>query len=147
MLELERNSPIEAEALNEFFSRCGWQEADAASKLEWALAASDEWVVCRLDGQLVGFGRSCRLGPLRRVVFDVVVDPRLRDSGLKGAIVRLLTENTGGLEDVSIFSEPQAGLLGFPPERDEGPGVGGGTSATPSGPYLGRRYPAVGDGE
>ncbi|MBN1320320.1 MAG: GNAT family N-acetyltransferase [Thermoleophilia bacterium] len=146
MLELERNSPIEAEALSEFFSRCGWQEDDAAPKLEWALAASDEWVVCRLDGQLVGFGRSCRLGPLKRVVFDVVVDPRLRDSGLKGAIVRLLTENAGRLEDVAVFSEPQAGLLGFPSAKGEDAGAGG-ASAAPARPYLGRGYPAAGDGE
>lgn len=146
MLELERNSPIEAEALSEFFSRCGWREVDAASKLEWALAASDAWVVCRLDGQLVGFGRSCLLGPLDRVVFDVVVDPRLRASGLKGAIVHLLTEDTGGLEDVSIFSEPQAGSLGFPLGRDEGVETGG-ASAGSSRPYLGKNYSAAGGGE
>lgn len=140
MLELERNSPIEAEALSEFFSRCGWQESDAAPKLEWALAASDEWVVCRLDGQLVGFGRSCRLGPVRRVVFDVVVDPRLQESGLKGAIVRLLTENTGRLEDVSIFIEPQTSLLGFPPAGGEQIEVDDAATA-PSRPYLGKRAP------
>ena len=140
MLELERNSPIEAEALNEFFARCGWQEPDAAPKLEWALAASDEWVVCRLDGQLVGFGRSCRLGPVRRVVFDVVVDPRFQASGLKGAIVRLLTENTGRLEDVSVFIEPQTSLLGFPPAGGNEIGVDD-SPAAPSRPYLGKRPP------
>jgi hypothetical protein len=70
MFEVERNSPIEAGILSEFFARCGWDEPEAATKLEWALAASEEWVVCRLDGQLVGFGRSCRLGGIKPMVFD-----------------------------------------------------------------------------
>jgi RimJ/RimL family protein N-acetyltransferase len=108
MLELERNSPIEAGALSEFFARCGWQESDATTKLEWALAASDEWVVCRLDGQLIGFGRSCKLDPVKRVVFDVLVDPRFRETGLGREIVRLLTENSGRPEDVTVFKAPLA---------------------------------------
>ncbi len=105
MLELERNSPIDAGVLSEFFARCGWEEPDSAAKLEWALAASAEWVVCRLDGQVIGFGRSCRLSPIERVLFDLVVDPRFKASGLKGEIARLLTENAGGLEEVSVFDE------------------------------------------
>jgi GNAT superfamily N-acetyltransferase len=96
MLELERNSPLEAVALGEFFARCGWEESEAATKLEWVLAASDEWVVCRLEGQLIGFGRSCRLDGVERVVFDVLVDPRFRGSGLGHEIVRLLTEGRDG---------------------------------------------------
>jgi hypothetical protein len=118
MLELERNSPIEAGTLTEFFTRCGWQEPDAAAKLEWALAASEEWVVCKLDGQLVGFGRSCRLDAVNRVVFDALVDPRFRNSGLRGEIVRLLAENAGGLEEVSVFSERQVTPLAFPPTTE-----------------------------
>jgi hypothetical protein len=138
MLELERNSPLATEALSEFFARCGWQERDAAAKLEWALAASEEWVVCKLDGQLIGFGRSCRLDPVKRVVFDVVVDPCYKDSGLRDAIVRLLTENAGGLEEVSVFSERLANPLGFP-------GVAGGEAESRSLPtapattYLGKQ--------
>ncbi len=108
MLELERNSPIEAIALSEFFARCGWEESEAATKLEWALAASDEWVVCRLDGQLIGFGRLCRLDPVKRVVFDVLVDPRFRETGLGHEIVRLLTENADNLEGVPAFKAPLA---------------------------------------
>ena len=61
MLELERNRPDRNRDLAEFFTRCGWQEPDAGVKLEWALAASEEWVVCKLNGELIGFGRSCRL--------------------------------------------------------------------------------------
>jgi hypothetical protein len=137
MLEVVRNSPIEAEALTEFFARCGWRERDAAAKLEWALAASEEWVVCKLDGQLIGFGRSCRLDPVKRVVFDVVVDPRFEDSGFQSAIVRLLTENAGGLEEVSVFSDRQAKLLGFPsaPGGETDPGSLPAVSPTA---YLGR---------
>jgi hypothetical protein len=108
MLELERNSHIEAVALSEFFARCGWEESEAVAKLEWALAASDEWVVCRLDGQLIGFGRSCRLDPVKRVVFDVLVDPRYVETGLGREIVRLLTENPGRLEDLVAFKAPNA---------------------------------------
>jgi RimJ/RimL family protein N-acetyltransferase len=108
MLELERNSPIEAAALSEFFARCGWEESEAATKLEWALAASDEWVVCRLDGQLIGFGRVCRLDPVKRVVFDVLVDPRFKETGLGREIVRLLIENPGRVDDVAVFKAPLA---------------------------------------
>lgn len=95
MLELLRNTPIETGDLSEFFARCGWEEPEAATKLEWALAASEEWVVCRLDGELIGFGRALRLNPLRRVVFDVLVDPRFTSTGLGREIRRLLHEEDG----------------------------------------------------
>ncbi len=138
MFEVERNSPIEAEVLAEFFGRCGWQESDASSKLEWALAAAEEWVVCKLDGQLVGFGRSCRLDPVKRIVFDVVVDPRFKDSGLKGEIVRLLTQTAGRLEEVSVFSERRVNSLVFGPTTGEETGSRL-LPAVPSQVYLGRR--------
>lgn len=108
MLEFERNTPIETTVLAEFYARCGWQEVEAAAKLDWVLAGSEEWVICKLDGELIGFGRSCRLGPVKRVVFDVLVDSRFRGSGLRHEIVRLLSENAGSLEEVSVFTEMQA---------------------------------------
>jgi hypothetical protein len=112
MLEFERNSSVDIAALGEFFARCGWHEVDAEAKLEWVLAASVEWVVCKLDGDLIGFGRSCRLGPMNRVVFDVLVDARFRASGLRYAIVHMLSENAGRLEQVSVFREQEAHPLG-----------------------------------
>jgi GNAT superfamily N-acetyltransferase len=115
MIELERNSSIDAVTLSEFFARCGWEEPDAAVKLAWALAASDEWVVCKLDGEMIGFGRACRLSSVRRIVFDLVVDPRFRGIGLRAQIARLLTETAGGLEEVSVFSESWAAPLGYLP--------------------------------
>jgi hypothetical protein len=138
MIEVERNSPIETAALTEFFARCGWQEPGAALKLEWALAASEEWVACRLDGQLIGFGRSCRLDALNRVVFDALVDPRFDRSGLRGEIVRLLMENVGGLEAVSVFSERHSNPLALSPfpEGETAPGYP--PEASP-GAYLGRQ--------
>jgi hypothetical protein len=112
MLEFERNSPIETGLLAEFFARCGWQELEADCKLEWVLAASEEWVTCKLDGELIGFGRSCRLGPVKRIVFDVTVDGRFDGTGLRGEIVRLLSENAGSLEEVSVFTKQDAYPLG-----------------------------------
>jgi len=138
MLEFERNSPIETGVLTEFFARCGWQEDEAGAKLEWALAASEEWVICKLDGQLIGFGRSCRLGPVQRVMFDVLVDPRFRNSGLRSEIVRLLAESAGSLEEVSVFIERQANPGSLPPttEGDVGSGY---LPAAPPGTYLGKQ--------
>lgn len=105
MLEFEFNSRVETTILVEFFARCGWHDDEAHSKVEWALAGSDDWVICRLDGELVGFGRSCRLGPLSRVVFDVMVDARFKGRGLRAEIVRLLSLNVGGFEEVSVYSD------------------------------------------
>ena len=143
---IRSNSPIEAEALAEFFARCGWQERDAAAKLEWALAASDEWVVCKLDEQLSGSGRSCRLGPVKRVVFDVVVDPRFEGTGMRGTIVRLLTENAGGIEEVSVFSDQQARPFGIPsaPGDDAEPGY---PPAVSRRAYLGKQRTSSGGQE
>lgn len=137
MLEFERNSPIETTLLADFFVRCGWQDVEAGPKLEWALAASEEWVVCRLDGELIGFGRSCRLGPVKRVVFDVLVDSRFQGDGLRREIVRLLSENAGSLEEVSVFTERQAYPLDFPP-ASEGDFRSGYLPEAPTGAYLGR---------
>jgi hypothetical protein len=104
MLEFEFNSHVEIAALVEFFARCGWRDDEAEAKVGWALAASDDWVVCKAEGELVAFGRSCSFGPLNRVVFDVTVDSRYRGRGLKAEIVRLLSVNTGMLEEVSVFA-------------------------------------------
>jgi len=120
MLEFERNTSLDVAVLGEFFSRCGWRETDAEAKLGWVLAASEEWVVCKLDGELIGFGRSCRLGPMNRIVFDVLIDTRFRASGLKHEIVRLLSEHAGGLEEVSVFTEQEARPLGsLPAAKDD----------------------------
>lgn len=143
MLEFELNSPIETATLVEFFARCGWQDEDAGAKLEWALAASEEWVLCRLDGELIGFGRSCRLGPIRRVVFDVMVDSRFRGQGLRSEIVRLLSENAGGLEEISVFSERDYFPLGStPPSGDSGERTQGEEAAADI--YLGKKYTIAG---
>lgn len=137
------NSPIETATLVEFFARCGWQDEDAGAKLEWALAASEEWVLCRLDGELIGFGRSCRLGPIRRVVFDVMVDSRFRGQGLRSEIVRLLSENAGGLEEISVFSERDYFPLGStPPSGDSGERTQGEEAAADI--YLGKKYTIAG---
>ncbi len=105
MVEIEFNRPVDVAVLAQFFARCGWADPSAEAKLEWALAASEDWVVCRLDGELIGFGRSCRLDAVRRVVFDVVVDARYREGALRGQIVSLLSVHAGRLEEVSVFSE------------------------------------------
>jgi len=132
MLEFARNEPLDAEVLAGLFARCGWREDGAQVKLQWALAASEEWVVCKLDGELIGFGRSCRLGPVKRVMFDVVMDPRFDYPLLRGQIVRLLAQRAGRLEEVSVFRRT----------RPRGGGrIDGGTAlripAAPLGAYLG----------
>lgn len=140
MFEVERNSPIETEILAEFFTRCGWRESGTSETLEWALAASEEWVSCRLDGELVGFGRSCRLDAMNRVVFDALVDPRFKDTGLRGEIVRLLVEGAGGLEVVSLFTEWHVGSFVSLPDQEVGEPGPGYFPAAPAGAYLGRRW-------
>jgi len=139
MIEVERNSPVDAGALSEFFSRCGWEEPEGATKLEWALAASEEWVVCRLDGQMIGFGRSCRLGPVKRVVFDLIVDPRFRHTRLRGEIARLLAESTGGMEEISFFTERWASRSRYLPVQEKGAGRLEDTPSAPPKAYLGKR--------
>lgn len=146
MFELERNSPIETNDLTEFFARCGWREPEAAAKLEWALAASDEWVVCKLDGQLIGFGRSCRLDAVSRVVFDALVDPRFRFSGLRGEIVRLLAERAGSLERVTVFTEGLANPPSLAAALQEGAGLRGYPAAPPQA-YLGKQGSSSGGEE
>lgn len=144
MLEFEFNSRVETTVLVEFFARCGWQEEEADTKVEWALANSDDWVLCKLDGELIGFGRSCRLGPLDRVVFDLLVDSRYHGRGLRAEIVRLLSLGAGGLEHVSVYSEGDT----LPPAV---PGVDGDVWTTndppwaPPGVYLGKRRAEGGD--
>jgi hypothetical protein len=112
MLEFARNEPLDGGVLADLFARCGWEEAEAGVKLGWALAASAEWVVCKVDGQLVGFGRSCRLGPVKRVVFDLMVDPRFDHPVVRVQILRMLSQSAGGLEEVSVFRGRRAWSAG-----------------------------------
>ena len=137
MFEVERNSPIDASTLSEFFVRCGWQESNGAVELEWALATSEEWIACRIDGELIGFGRSCRLDPLHRVVFDALVDPRFEGTGLRAEIVRLLAETAGRLEVVSVFTERHADPRAALAASEGATGLGRFPPAPPEA-YLGR---------
>lgn len=139
MLEFEFNSPVETAVLVEFFARCGWQVDEAGPKLEWALAASDEWVLAKLDGEVIGFGRSCHLGPLKRVVFDVLVDSRFHGRGLRSEIVRLLSQSAGHFEEVSVFSERDAFPL-EPAVTGGGASPLGGLPLVFPGTYLGKRH-------
>jgi hypothetical protein len=138
MLEFEFNTPVETAVLVEFFARCGWSEENAGEKLEWALAASDQWVICKLDGEVIGFGRSSLVSPLKRVVFDVLVDSRYLGRGLRSEIVRLLSQSAGRFEEVSVFSERDAFLLKSANGEDTSP-VERLPLASP-GTYLGKRH-------
>jgi hypothetical protein len=147
VLEIERNRPVEPGVLSEFFARCGWQDPEAAAKLGWVLAASEEWVVCKLDGELIGFGRSCRMDPIKRVALDVLVDPRFEETGLGGALVHLLTEQMGSVEAASLcgarpappdayLGKPRVGEPAWrrpPAPRDAATGEAGGAAATQAG--------------
>lgn len=143
MLEFERNSPVETTILAEFFARCGWQEVEAGRKLEWVLAGSEEWITCKLDGELIGFGRSCRLGPARRVVFDVLVDSRFQGSGLRSEIVRLLSENAGSLEEILVFISQHGYRSTFPVVPDNH--FLSQPREAPPGAYLGKRRQSSGE--
>lgn len=140
MIEVERNKPVDPEDLSEFFGRCGWQESAAATKLEWAMAASDEWVVCRLDGELVGFARSCRLGPLDRVVFDALVDPRFKHSGLRAEIVALLALSARRFERVLVFGQHDEAVVPRPTVDRFGPVY---AATAPLDAYLGKPRSAI----
>jgi hypothetical protein len=82
-------------------------------------------------------------------VFDVLVDPRFNHAVLRGQIVRLLAQNAGSLEEVSVFSEHD-------PSRPAGSVVAaaelaqtytGGLFIPPAAPgaYLGPAYKAEED--
>ncbi len=141
MVEFEFNSRVDMVSLVEFFARCGWDELGADVKLEWALASSEDWVVCRADGELIGFGRSCRLDAFRRVVFDVLVDTRYREVGLSDQIVALLSASAGGLEEVSVFtqSDPPPALSAIPVASEDYRQGSVGIPEAPLGAYLGKR--------
>ena len=112
MLEFARNEPVDIDVLAGLFARCGWEDQQAGLKLGWAIAASEEWIVCKLDGELIGFGRSSRLGPVKRVVFDLMVDPRFDHPLVRRRILRMLTESAGRLEEVSVFGQRRSGWSG-----------------------------------
>lgn len=96
MFEYQHNLPVDIGKLAELFVRQGWREDDARTKLEWVVAASEEWVTCVAEDELVGFGRTFRLDPGTRLVFDVVVDERYAGLGVDDEIVRLLVMSGEG---------------------------------------------------
>jgi hypothetical protein len=117
MFELERNSRLDSTHLAEFLDRCGWEDPQAATKLGWVLAASGEWVVCRLDGEMIGFGRSTGSSRFRHGVVSVLVDPRYQDTVLGAAILRMLArspEASLALTRPAIPSAPADAYLGRP---------------------------------
>jgi len=144
MVEFEFNSHIDTSALVEFFARCGWDDLEAGVKLEWALATSEDWVACRLDGELIGFGRSYRLDAFRRMVFDVLVDTRYRGGSLREQIVAILSAGAGGLEEVSVFVQADpvpAAAMAVVAHNQGAESLLGAIPEAPLGAYLGRRPP------
>lgn len=103
MFEFARNEPVEASALADLFGRIGWREEQPAVKLEWAMRASEDWVTCRVEGELVGFGRTYRLDAVHKLVFDVVVDERFAEYGVADEIVRRLALGGDDLQEVAIY--------------------------------------------
>ena len=111
MFEFAHNEPLETSALADLFARMGWDEDDSVTKLEWAMRASEEWVTCRVEGELVGFGRTFRLDATHKLVFDVVVDQRFEAYGVADEIIRRLAVGGSGLQEVAVFrQEDEAGL-------------------------------------
>lgn len=141
MLEFELNVPVDSAVLEALFARAGWRESEPGVKLGWIIAASEEWVTCRMDGELVGFGRSCRLSPARRVLFDVIVDEPYRGQGVDREIIKILVANAGGLEEVIVFSERETFPLSFnvPESAEEGFGTRR-IPLAPVGAYLGKQF-------
>lgn len=133
MLEFEHNADLDASALADFFVRAGWEEKEPASKVEWAIAASDDWISCRLEGEIVGFGRTFRLDPDRKIMFDVVVDERFRALGLAEEIMRRLAEVVPAAEFQVFRRGPGGGegLRSWLEARYEAP-------EAPPGTYTGR---------
>lgn len=146
MFEIEKNTPLDPAQLAELFARCGWQEEQAELKLSWVLACSTEWVACRFQGELIGFGRSCRLGPLERVLFDVVVDPRFNAVLVKAEILKSLTQDVGGLEQVSVFTGRGEFGSAQSPEAERG-AARMRVPAAPADAYLGARNKDAGGAE
>ena len=109
MVAFTHNAPLDLDVLTDLFSRSGWSVDEPERAVEWAVAASDSWIACVVDEELVAFGRTCRLDELRSLACDVVVDERYRGLGLEEEIIRRLAGETEG--DVLVLFP---GLL---PER------------------------------
>jgi hypothetical protein len=90
--EFQHNEELDIAALADFFAKFGWRESEQTTKVEWAIVSSDDWIVCMLEGELVGFGRTFSLDPRRKIMFDVVVDDRFSGLGLAEEIMRRLAE-------------------------------------------------------
>lgn len=104
MFEYQHNVPVDIGKLAELFSKKGWSEDDPTTKLEWAVASSEDWVTCTAEDELVGFGRTFRLDPGTRLVFDVVVDDRYAGLGVDEEIIRLLV-STGESGRIALFRQ------------------------------------------
>jgi hypothetical protein len=112
MFEYEQHNPVDSGALAELFSRVGWDESDPSDKLDWMVANSEDWVTCRVDGELIGFGRTFRLSPGRTVLFDLVVDERFYGFGVDEEIVRRLSRGFLGAAQIEVFRQDPAELTG-----------------------------------
>ena len=58
-----------------------------------------------MEGELVGYGRTFRLDPVHKVVFDVVVDERFEGYGVDDEIVRRLSEDMSGAQETVVFRQ------------------------------------------
>jgi hypothetical protein len=129
MFEYTQDAAIDVDVLAGLFQRVGWSDADSSCKLEWAMAASERWITCEVEGELIGFGRLYKVDSLVKLVFDVVVDERFQDFGVDAEIVRMLAAGeVTGMHELQVFRTPVVGAAGV-----EGYDV----PEAPPGTYLG----------
>jgi hypothetical protein len=123
MFNFAQHEPLDSAELADFFARWGWSAPQATLAVEWAIAAAEDWVTCTVDGELVGFGRTCLLDGYHRLAFDLVVDERFRGFGVDLEILRRLAGSVQGGE-LTVFrtlpspeastGHPSAAAFGVP---------------------------------
>jgi hypothetical protein len=106
MFSFAQHEPLDPAELADFFTRSGWSAPQATLAAEWAIAAAEDWVTCTVDGELVGFGRTCLLDGYHRLAFDLVVDECFRGFGVDLEILRRLAGSAEGGELTVFRSSP-----------------------------------------
>jgi ribosomal protein S18 acetylase RimI-like enzyme len=97
-----------AEQLLALFDTTGWNEMYQMSSQALASSFENSWYkLCAYDGdQLVGMGRMVSDGFLYAVMFDIIVAPEYKRTGVGTQIVNRLLEHCvkKGIRDVLLFS-------------------------------------------
>ena len=105
-VEYQLNGEASIAELMSLLAETSWAGARDPKGIAEMLKHTHLWVIARVGGQLVGFGRAIGDGVYRALIEDVIVAERFRLHGIGSALLERLLGELSPCEKIQLDCEP-----------------------------------------